>query len=198
MSNFQVGVMFAVATCIGWGTITPLVVKMIDHVGEENFNPFVPFIWNAVGVAMFAFVILYFQTGPSYRSLMLIAALFVLMVFALIGYRTDWMPVTRGWTWHWTGWAIMFVWPLAGILVNVAIGYSPQQASVINAIAASYPALVSPALLWFFLDEKMSVYKITGIGLVVIGVILATLGEKILDLGKIIAGFARSFFKFGF
>jgi hypothetical protein len=50
-----------------------------------------------------------------------------------------------------------------------------QGSSVINVIAATYPVLISAPLFWLWLSESMTVQKLAGFVLVLIGLILAVL-----------------------
>ncbi len=142
MSRFTVAILLAIYTCIGWGSVTPTIVKMSKDLGPR-FDPLSPFVWNFFGNA----------------------ALFLVMMFL-----TRFSPVT-GLQWHWAGWIILLLWPTAGLAITYAVQLVPGKESVPNVISTAYPALVGAPLLWYFLGETMSPQKVFFILLTAAGVI---------------------------
>ena len=115
MSNYMGAILLAFYTCLGWGMITPMVVKMIQHTGPANFHPALPFLWNTFGQVVIS-------------SFLLLA--------------TDFVPL-KSWTWHWSAWVLAFCWPTVSLAIGYAYALVVDRASIPNAVAAVYPALVS-------------------------------------------------------
>lgn len=86
MTRYHLAIILALYTCIGWGLASPLIVKMNQYMGRENYHPLVPYIYNSIGNIL------------------------IVVVFALI---SD-FSFSKSWTWHWSGWAILLFWPTAG------------------------------------------------------------------------------------
>ena len=147
MSKFSLAVLLAIYTCLGWGMIAPMAVKMIQHLGGERFHPALPFLWNTFGNLVFALILILFTGGAPLRV----------------------------WTWHWSGWVIFFSWSTASLSIAYALSLAQDRASIPNAVAAIYPALVSAPILWYFLGETMSFQKVIGLLLAVFGVVIALL-----------------------
>lgn len=142
MSPYSKAILLALYTCLGWGMIAPMAVKMSQALGAK-FNPLFPFFWNALGNIFFSIVILVLF-GPSQL---------------------------KSWSWHWSGWVIFVAWSTASIAIVVAFNLVQGKTSVVNAVAATYPVLVSAVLLWYFFGEPMSIQKVGFLVLTVVGVV---------------------------
>jgi uncharacterized membrane protein len=72
---------------------------------------------------------------------------------------------------------VIFVsWPTASLAIAYAFAFAPQdKTSIVNAIAATYPALVSAVVLWYCFGEAMSLQKVVGLIVIVVGVITVLL-----------------------
>lgn len=148
MSRDIFAVLLAIYACLGWGMIAPMAVRLSQHLGPDKFHPALPFLWNALGAVFFSCLLLFF---------------------------TDFAPLLKVWSWHWSGWVIFLTWPSASLALVYGYSYAPARVSVINAIAATYPATVSALVLWYYLGETMSLQKILGLILVVVGIIITVL-----------------------
>ena len=148
MSRYSIAIILAVYTCLGWGMISPAAVKMIKHMGAERFDPALPFLWTTMGHIFFS----------------------VLLLLA-----TGFAPL-KVWVWHWSGWVIFLAWPSASLAIAYALYFADARPSGPNALAATYPAFVSAIVLWYFLGEAMSLQKVIGLVVTVVGVILVILG----------------------
>lgn len=135
MSRYSIAILLAIYTCVGWGLLTPFAVKLSEEAGPEKFHPLQPFLWGTFGSMFIAFVMLVF---------------------------TNFSPL-RGWTWHWSGWAIAFAWASASVTFVYALSFAVERASIPNAVAAAYPFLVSAPILWYFLGETMTTQRVIGI-----------------------------------
>ncbi|OGZ28668.1 MAG: hypothetical protein A2931_03605 [Candidatus Niyogibacteria bacterium RIFCSPLOWO2_01_FULL_45_48] len=147
MSRYTLALLLSLYVCFSWGTLAPLSVKMNQVMGPDKFHPAMPFIWATMGNIFFV---------------------------ALVMLFTGFAPA-KSWSWHWSGWAIAWFWSSGGLVVVIAYYLSPGKESVTNAIAATYPALVSAIILWYFLGETMTVQKVFGLIITVIGVITVIL-----------------------
>jgi len=143
MSRTLVALLLASATCFGWGTLAPLIGKLMGN----GAHPMTPFVWNAIGTNVFLAVVLLATNFAPLKTL----------------------------SWSGQGLAIAFFWPVASLAFTVALYFAPEKSSVLNAIAASYPAVVSLPLIWYFLGEPMNLQKVSGLALAVIGVVIAIL-----------------------
>lgn len=142
MSRYALSILFSLYTCIGWGMVAPLLVKMKQS--GVSFGPLYPFMWDTLG-----------------RVVIITATLLI----------TGFEPL-RSWQWHWTGGAVAFLWPTAGLAVIYAIQLASGKESVPNTIAVSYFAFVSAPILWYFFGEAMTGQKILGILITLVGVVL--------------------------
>lgn len=147
MSRNFFAILLAVYTCLGWGLIVPMVAKMSQHMGDK-FHPLLPFFWNTLGQIFFTVVILCF---------------------------TKFAPI-KVWTWHWSGWVIFLFWSSASIAVVFAFSLAPKQASVLNAVAAAYPFVVSAPILWLYFGDTMSLQKIVGLLGMMVFMLVAAFG----------------------
>lgn len=61
------------------------------------------------------------------------------------------------------------------LAITYAYSFAPEKAAITNAIAATYPALVSAVVLWYFLGEPMTIQKVFGLMVTVVGVVILVL-----------------------
>jgi drug/metabolite transporter (DMT)-like permease len=148
MSRSTLAVVLALITCVGWGLATPLIMRLSRQFGPGEFHPLLPFTINAIGNFI---IVLVWLSATSFSPL-------------------------KFWSWHWSSWALMVLWPLGGLAFVLAIHFAPEKSSTLNAIAATYPVIISMPVLWYFLGEIMTTQKVIGIFVAVLGVIIAILG----------------------
>lgn len=147
MSRYSVSVLLAVYSCISWGLIAPFTVRLIREMGPERFHPAVPLLWNAFGNALVALVVIFVTGGAPLKV----------------------------WLWHWSGWGIALVWATGSAVFTLALYFASGRASVPNLIAATYPACVTTVVLWYFFGESMTVQKVVGFLVTVVGIALVVL-----------------------
>ena len=146
MSRYGLSILLAAYTCLAWGMITPMAVKLSQQLGEK-YHPALPFLWNAFGNAVFALVVIA-ATGGS--------------------------PL-KVWSWHWSGWGIFWFWTTGSLVFTIALYFASDKPSVPNLVAAAYPALVTAGVMWYFFGEVMTLQKIIGFALALLGVALVVL-----------------------
>ncbi|OHA05142.1 MAG: hypothetical protein A2934_04035 [Candidatus Sungbacteria bacterium RIFCSPLOWO2_01_FULL_47_10] len=149
MTSSALAIVFALLTSLFWGLIAPFVLRLGSASGG-SLHPAVPFLWASAGNVLLSVIIL---------------------------AATDLAPL-RNWTWHWSGFAL-FLWPLGGLLFVAALLIAPEQKAIINVIAASYPALVTPIVLFMWLGQTLLKMEIFGIIVATAGVMIALLARHI-------------------
>ncbi len=130
MSLRAIALLLSLGTSICWGMITPLAVQMQRSLGL-SYHPLHPMIWNVLGGNVILVASLLIAGPAPFRSL----------------------------SWSWWGVMVGIVWPLGGILLMIAVMKVPGIASLLNAIGAAYPVLISLPLLFFFLGESVSLLR---------------------------------------
>ena len=147
MSRYALSMLFAAYTCFAWGMITPMTVRLMRELGPERFHPALSFLWNALGNAVFAVAIILITGGSPLKV----------------------------WSWHWSGWGIFWFWTTGSAAFTLALYFAENKPSVANLVAAAYPALVTAFVMWHFFGEAMTLQKIIGFALALLGVALVIL-----------------------
>lgn len=146
-SNFPLAIFLALVACLGLGLIGPMGAEMGRSAGSDKMHPASLFLWGALG--FFA-------------------------AFVVINVVTGFEPL-KTWKWHWSGWVTFISWPVGAAALAYALYLSPEKASIISAIAATYTALVTAPMLWYFWGEEMPLQKIIGIVITTLGVLVLVL-----------------------
>lgn len=132
MSRELTAILFAFGAVVCWGAITPFLVGWQRALGSA-YHPMLGMFFSSL-------------VGLIYSSIFLAAD-----KFAPLGV----------WSWKIAVYTVLvgLIWPVGGIMLSFAVERAPQMASVSNAIAGTYPALVSLPILWLFFNEAISLQR---------------------------------------